>query len=97
MNELFSMFYILRCSCGKCSTAFLQNANECCCCKDMEKCVEALSDDWVLQEMQTVPECITFHPAFKTVCLERWSLRLSAGKYRRIDRKSYRQTGSEEA
>ena len=59
--------------------------------------MEVLSDDLVLQEMQTVPQCITLDPAFKTVHLERWSLRLSAGIYRRIHGKSYRQTSSEEA
>ncbi|XP_031552087.1 uncharacterized protein LOC116289336 isoform X2 [Actinia tenebrosa] len=62
----------------------------------MEKCSGALSDEWVLEEMQTPPNCITLHPAFQTVCLDRWSLRLSAGKYRTIDGRSYRQTGSEE-
>lgn len=71
---------------------FLQNANECYCCQDMEKCIEALSDEWVLQDMQQAPACITLHPAFITVCLDR----LSAGKYRTIDRKSYRQPSSEE-
>lgn len=63
----------------------------------MEKCIEALTDELVLREVQTEPECITLHPAFKTVCLNPWSLRLSAGKYRTIDKKSYHQTGSEEA
>jgi len=94
---LFFLSYIIRCSCGKCSTTWLQNANECCCCQDIEKCVEALSDEWVLEEMKAAPGCITLHPSFKTVCLERWSLRLAAGKYKTIDKKSYQQSGSEEA
>ena len=59
--------------------------------------MESLSDKWVLEDMETAPKCITLHPAFATVCLDRWTLRLAAGKYRTIDRSSYRQTGSEEA
>ena len=71
-------------SCGNCSITFLQNANECSCCKDMEKCVESLSDEWIPQDMETAPKCITLHPAFNTVCLDRWSLRLASGKFRTI-------------
>lgn len=63
----------------------------------MEKCLEALEDDWVIEETRTPPECITLHPAFEKVCLEKWSLRLAASKYRTIDRRKYKQTGSEEA
>jgi len=63
----------------------------------MEACIEALNDEWVLQEFESAPQCITLHPAYNNTCLERWSLRLAAGKYRTIDRKSYHQTGSEEA
>ena len=81
-----------RCSCGKCSTTLLQNPNECLCCQDIEQCVESLSDKWVLEDLQTAPECITLHPAFGTVCLDRWLLRLAAGKYTTIDKKRYLQT-----
>ena len=74
----------------RCSTTWLQYANE-------WECLEALSDNWVLEEMKAAPGCVTLHPTFKIVCLERWSLRLAAGKYRTIDKKSYQQSGSEEA
>ncbi|KXJ19561.1 uncharacterized protein LOC110254532 [Exaiptasia diaphana] len=83
------------CNCGHCDVKFLQNAYECCCCSDMESCIEALRDEWVLQEFKSHPQCITLHPAYKNTCLERWSLRL--GKYRTIDKKAYHKTGSEEA
>jgi hypothetical protein len=75
--------------CGFCSITFLQNANECSCCQDMEKCVESLSDKWVPQDLETAPKCITLHPAFNTICLDRWSLRLASGKFRTIDKRSY--------
>ncbi|RUA06184.1 MAG: hypothetical protein DSY43_02720 [Gammaproteobacteria bacterium] len=41
-------------------------------------------------------DCVTQHPGFKPVCLEKWSLRLAKDKYKRKDKKSYQQTGSEE-
>ena len=63
----------------------------------MQQMIDALEDELVLRETHTPPECITLHPAFSTICLNPWSLRLSAGKYRTIDKKSYRQTVSEEA
>ncbi|KXJ09646.1 uncharacterized protein LOC110246688 [Exaiptasia diaphana] len=85
------------CKCGNCNVKFLQNAYECCCCRDMEGCVEVLQDKWVIEELEKPPQCITLHPAFKNTCLERWSLRLSAGKCRKIDKRAYHQTGSEEA
>ena len=60
----------------------------------MEKCAQSLSDEWVPQGLEA-QKCITLHPTFNTVCLDRWSLRLASGKYRTID-KRYQQTGSEE-
>ena len=65
-------------SCGNCLITFRQNGNECSCCQEMEKCAQSLSDEWVLQSLEA-PKCITSHPAFNTVCLDRWSLRLALG------------------
>lgn len=55
---------------------------------------EVLDDPAVLG---TPPECITRHPGFSPICLERWSLRQVADKLRTRKRKRYQQTGSEEA
>ena len=82
-------------SCGNCSITFHQFGNECSCCEEMDKCTKSLSEEWVPQ-IKEAPKCITLHPAFNTICLDRWSLRLASGKYRTIDKKSYQQTGSEE-
>ena len=71
------------------------DSNECSCCHEMEKCAQSLSDEWVPQGSEA-QKCITLHPAFDTVCLDRWSLRLASGKNRTIDKKSYQQTSSEE-
>ena len=75
----------------------LQNVYEAQCCQDIKKCIEELQSDEVLQDVETPPSCITHHPGFRVNCLEKWSLRLSASKYKTKDRRRYRQSGSEEA
>ena len=41
-------------------------------------------------------KCITQHPGFNPVCLQKWSLRLAAGKFKKKGKPQYRQKGSEE-
>ena len=74
----------------------MQNAYECQCCMEIEQCTHALDHEDVISETGQPPNCITAHPGFRPVCLERWSLRLAADKYRTKIKKKYRQTGSEE-
>ena len=91
-------YFLLRCQCGKCELEFLQNISECYCCSELDGCVEALVSDIVLQDLPdgTKLKCITQHPGFNAVCLQEWSLRLAAGKYRTKSKTKYRRTGSEE-
>ena len=56
----------------------LQNIHEAQCCQDIEKCIEELQSDEVLQDVETPPSCITHHPGFRVNCLEKWWLRLSS-------------------
>jgi len=88
----------IRCECGNCSTNVLNNISECYCCQELDGCVEDLQSDIVLQDVDdgTVLKCITEHPGFTPVCLQKWSLRLSADKYKTRERKRYQQLGSEE-
>ena len=44
----------------------------------------------------TVLKCVTQHPGFNTVCLDKWSLRMAAERLKTKDKRRYRQTGSEE-
>ena len=89
---------ICRCQCGNCDLQFLQNISECYCCCELEGCVEALTGDLVLQDLPEDAKltCITQHPGFNPVCLQKWSLRLASHKYRTKGKKRYSQTGSEE-
>ena len=45
---------------------------------------------------EAVLKCVTEHPGFNAVCLEKWSLCLAAERVRTKEKKRYRQTGSEE-
>lgn len=96
--QLFVSF--LRCLCGNCDIENLQNISECYCCQELEGCVESLSSELVMQDLADGQKlfflCITAHPGFNAVCLQKWSLRLAADKYKTKGRQKYRQTGSEE-
>ncbi|XP_078363732.1 uncharacterized protein LOC144647935 [Oculina patagonica] len=79
---------------GECLT----NISECYCCKELEGCCEALTSEIVQEDLEEGQEllCITEHPGFRPVCLEKWSLRLASGKYRTKAKQAYKKTGSEE-
>lgn len=87
-----------RCKCGNCNVALLQNISECYCCCELEGCEESIKSDLVLQDL--APDvnltCVTEHPGFQPVCLQKWSLRLAADKFKTKGKERYRQTGSEE-
>ena len=85
-----------RCKCGHCQTNLLRKEKETTCCKEIEGCTRSLQDQLVLAEVETPPECITLHPGFAAVCLNKWSLRSAAPKYRTIEGIKYRQSGSED-
>ncbi len=40
-----------------------------------------MQDEEVVNELGNQPKCITDHPGFNASCLNRWSLKLSAGQY----------------
>ena len=99
--DYFSANIILlhfRCKCGNCKVALLQNISECYCCCELQGCEESIKSDLVLQDL--APDvnltCITEHLGFQPVCLQKWSLRLAADKFKTKGKERYRQTGSEE-
>ena len=59
----------------------------------------AISSFEVLEDVEDVEErkldCVTEHPGFVPVCLNRWCLRLSADKYKKKDGERCRKTGFE--
>ena len=80
---------IFRCKCGNCDTSLLQNAYEAQCCQEIERCTETLCSDEVLQDVETPPTCVLYHPGFRINCLEKWSLKMAVTKYRTKERRRY--------
>ena len=90
--------FMPRCECGNCSVALTQNISECYCCKELEGCRESLKSDLVRQDVSPNAslKCVTEHPGFNPVCLQKWSLRMAASRFKTKGKQQYRQKGSEE-
>ena len=76
----------------------IANWQECNCCFELDGCTESLSTDIVKQELGDAESivCITQHPGFRPVCLERWSLRMAAWRYKTKSNERYRKQADEE-
>ena len=98
LTHQFALFMFCRCKCGNCSVLLLQNSSECYCCSELEGCLESMKTDLVLLDIRAYVtlKCITQHPGFNPICLQKWSLRLAAGKFKTKGKQQYRQKGSEE-
>ena len=97
--KVIQLFSVVRFKCNNCERNLLQNISECYCCQELEGCVKGLGSDLVVAELDpnaAALRCITEHPGINPVCLQRWSLRLAADKYRTKGKQKYRQTGSED-
>jgi len=59
-------------------------------CQDLKK------SDLVLEDIgaDVILKCVTEYPGIKSVCLQKWTLRLAAGKYKTKGKQTYHQTGS---
>ena len=91
----FSKSYHM-CSCEKCNVSLLRNEKECKCCRELQGCLKAITDEVALEESPLEDiKCITDHPAFVPVILERWSLRQAADCYTTRDFRKYYKKGVE--
>ena len=86
-----------RCKCGNCSREHLSNAHECVCCMEIDECQQALNSELVIFDVgqNANLKCITEHPGFNTICLQRWSLRMSSDRYKTKHNAKYTQKDSE--
>ena len=73
----------------------LTKPKECSCCTEIDQCAVALSDGSVVEEVGSIPKCKTEHPGFRPLCLERWSLKYAADRYKTKFGRRYPQTNSE--
>ena len=83
-NEFF------RCNCGSCSTEKLVQARETRCCTEIANCVDALVR---AGSQQT---CITNHPVFDAICLNRWALELASDRFKTRSGQRYQQVESKD-
>ena len=92
------LYYQYRCKCGNCSRDVLSNPNECLCCCEIDECGQALVSEQVLNDVgqDARLKCITEHPGFDPVCLQKWSLRMAADKYKTKNKARYNQMDSED-
>ena len=54
--------------------------------------MECFSSEMVIFEVGTKPNCVSQHPSFGQVCLQKWSLQLAAGKCKTRNKTKYCQT-----
>ena len=73
-----------RCKCSHCSTEAVTKAEECICCKEIDRVGEVMS------QVDLEDQCITLHPGFHDVCLNRWVLEIASLALKTKAGKSYR-------
>lgn len=73
-----------RCKCSRCSIEALTKAEECICCKEIDRVGEVMS------QADLEDQCITLHPGFNDVCLNRWVLQIASLALKTKAGKSYR-------
>ena len=80
---------------GNCGTALLENAYECYCCCELEGCQKALNNEEVKQDLEAEGiqlqdvKCVTQHPGFNSICLQKWSLKMAADRYKTKNKSKY--------
>ena len=67
-----------------CSTEAVTKAEECICCKETDRVGEVMS------QVDLEDRCITLHPGFHDVCLNRWVLEIASLALETKAGKSYR-------
>ncbi|XP_068690066.1 uncharacterized protein [Montipora foliosa] len=71
------------CKCGKCSMEFVVQHEECRCCMEIDRCRERMA------QVEKDEECVTSHPGFESVCLDRWVLATAAIGLKTKQKKAY--------
>ena len=81
------MLHNSRCQCGNCQR--LNRVQECVCCSEID-CAVAKNNEAVEAEgLAEPPVCITQHPGFHAVCLNRWVLQTAWYQYKQQYHEAY--------
>ncbi|CAB3985984.1 Hypothetical predicted protein [Paramuricea clavata] len=88
------------CKCGNCGVELLTNGNECYCCCELEGCEEAMNREEVIKDLEVEgvqnAKCVTQHPGFNPVCLQKWSLKQASDRYKTKNKDKYKQIKTQE-
>lgn len=71
-NHNHSKCIVCRCTCSSCSLKNVVKGQECSWCQEEERCVD------MMEELDEPVDCITLHPGFNSVCLDKWVLETAA-------------------
>lgn len=80
--KIIYVFYF-RCSCAACNTDNLVKKEECFCCQDIDRCIQKM------ESFDGEITCITQHPGFPAVCLNKDVLEAASVGLRTSKGRSY--------
>lgn len=81
--EFCFLYIVRRCQYSDCSLTCVVRAEECRCCMEVNLCTERM------EEVDKDGQCITMHPGFDSVCLNRWVLQTAGTGLKTKLKKSY--------
>ncbi len=73
----------VRCQCDNCTV--MDREEECICCQEINAIIttcKSLPNDGPMFVNEAIPTCITQHPGFKSVCLNKWVLKTAWFQYK---------------
>ena len=81
LDRRTSVFVLqFRCSCENCQ--IMGRAEACVCCQEIEAVKNKLVEAVTCGECEEQPTCITQHPGFHPVCINRWVLQTAWYQYK---------------
>ncbi|XP_068703689.1 uncharacterized protein [Montipora foliosa] len=86
-DENFRVRNLAWCTCGNCQ--ILNRNEECTCCSEFPQICDKNKEAVKMGEVAEAPVCITQHPGFQAVCLNRWVLHTAWYQYKQQYSQSY--------
>ena len=74
------LVFIIRCACENCLV--MGRVEACKCCREIEQVKSKLTEAVTCGECTEEPKCITQHPGFHPVCINRWVLQTAWFQYK---------------
>ena len=74
------LVFIIRCACENCLV--MGRVEACKCCREIEQVKSKLNEAVTCGECTEEPTCITQHPGFQPVCINRWVLQTAWFQYK---------------